>query len=152
MKYHFLLDENILHHAIRGVDSHERPDLTSARLVLLIAQNCHRIVLNEFLVSRYTKQLEKLKALKSPVLGPAFLAKALVHNESKFVMQFNAPPRLPKRCGVPAEDADVVRAALISHPIFVSAEDGLRRAVNDCEALHLRAISPEEALILAHET
>ncbi len=152
MKHHFLLDENILHHAVRGVDRHDNPDLTSSTLILFIARNCHRIILNDFLRKRYQAHLEQLKSVKSQVFNPLFLVTQLVYNSSKFIMQYDNPPRLPSGCDIPAEDVDVVRAALISHPIFVSAEEELRTAINNCEALHLRAIDAGEALHLAQET
>jgi len=53
---------------------------------------------------------------------------------------------------IPAEDVDIVRAAMTSRPTFVTADDELRTAINDCAALYLKAISPSEALILAQDT
>ncbi len=152
MKRRFLLDENVIHHAIKGVDEHDNPDLTSAELVLLIARNCHSFLLNRFLHDRYMVHIRNLKAVKSGVLQPVFMLNQLVLNPAKAVWEFDNPPRLPEGCDLPAEDVDVVRSALISHPIFVSAEENLRRAINNCEALHLQAVAQHEALTIAQET
>jgi hypothetical protein len=152
VKRRFLLDENVIHHAIKGVDEHDHRDLTSAELVLLIARNCHSITLNGFLHDRYMVHIHKLQAVKSGVLQPVFMLSQLVLNPTKAVWEYDNPPRLPEGCHIPAEDVDVVRSALISHPIFVSAEENLRRAINNCEALHLQAVSPREALAIAQET
>ncbi len=152
MKRRFLLDENVIHHAIKGVDEHDNRDLTSAELVLLIARNCHSITLNRFLHDRYVVHIRNLQAVKSGVLQPVFMLNQLVLNPTKAVWEHDNPPGLPEGCDIPAEDVDVVRSALISHPIFVSADENLRRAINNCEALHLQAVAPHEALKTAQET
>ena len=152
MKHRFLLDENILHHAIKGVDKHDNEDFSAAYLVLFIASNCHTIVLNDFLQRRYNVHLKQLATVKSGILQPIFVLKQMVFNASKVARENDVPPDLPANCQIPAEDVDVVKAALISHPIIVTADDDLRLAVNACEALHLRAMDPVAALELAHDT
>jgi hypothetical protein len=152
MKHHFLLDENIFHHAIKGVDRNDRPDLTCTKLVLQIASNCHRIILNGFLRERYRVHLRGLMTHRPGVLQPLFVLNELVLNSLKVVNELDQPPMLPSSCDVPAEDIEVVRAALISHPKFVTSDHKLMAAINRCEALHLRALSPSEAIILAADT
>ena len=117
-----------------------------------MAQNCHRMIPNKFLDSRYRAHLNELQRVRSGVLQPIFLLTHLVQNSLKVVWQHDEPPGLPEGCDIPAEDVDVVRAALVSHPVFVTAEAGLRDAINRCEALHLRAVSPGDALVIARET
>jgi hypothetical protein len=152
VKYHFLLDENLFHFAIKGVDAHGNPDLTCTQLLLLIASNCHRIIMSTFLRKRYIVHLESLKQEKAGVLQPTFVVAQLIHNSTKFVMQYDNPPQLPAGCAIPAEDVDVVRAALISHPKFVTGDEELRQAINHCAALYLNAIDPTTALVLAQDT
>lgn len=152
MKYHFLLDENVLHHAVKGVDAQNNTDFTAAQLVLLIGQNCHRIVVNGFLHGRYLAHIKDLEASKSGVLQPLFFLKELIRNSAKVVWEHQDPPQLPNCPGIPREDADMVRAALVSRPVFVTAEANLKSAINECEALHLRAVDPAEAIPLARET
>jgi len=151
MKHRFLLDKNIFHHAIKGVDKNDIPDLTCANLILLITSNCHRIVINGFLRSRYIFHLNNLMLNRSGVLQPLFVLNQLVHNSLKFVPEWEEPPALPSSCRVPDEDVNVVRAALISHPKIVTADEDLKNAINECEALHLEALSPADAIILASE-
>ena len=152
MKHHFLLDENVLHHAVKGVDQNDNQDSTCAELVLRIASNCHRVVVNQFLYERYRSQIQVLMNVKSGILQPLYLLNQLILNSLKFVWQYENLPSLPSGCFIPTEDVDVVRSALISHPIFVTSDEDLRKAINDCEALHLRAIHPTEALILARDS
>ena len=152
MKYRFLLDENVLHHAIRGVDEHNSLDLTAAQLVLLIARNCHRVLLNRFLHARYQDHLKALERTRSGVLQPIFLLSQFVNNSAKVVWESDDPPNLPGSANIPAEDVEVVRAALISHPLFVTSDQKLREAINTCPALHLTALTPAEAIARAQES
>jgi hypothetical protein len=46
---------------------------------------------------------------------------------------------------------DVVRAGLISHPKFVTNDPVLGGAINSCQALHLTALTPQEAVQFASE-
>ncbi len=146
-----MLDEIILHQAIKGVDRDNNADFTCAHLLVLIARNCHSIVLNQFLRTRYLAHIGKLKGVKSGALQPLFVLNNLVLNSQKAVWQFENPPGLPSGCRIPSEDVDVVRAALISHPVFVTDDEDLKVAIDNCEALHLRAMFPPEALLLAGE-
>ena len=151
MKHHFLLDENVFHHAVKGVDNYDNEDSTSAELILRIARNCHRIVINPFLARRYRRHLQTLQAARG-VLQASFLINRVIENSEKLVWQHDPLPALPQGCMIPAEDVEIVRSALITHPRFVTPEDELRNAINRCEALHLRAIGPAEALDFASES
>jgi hypothetical protein len=151
VKHHFLLDENVLHHAVRGVDNYDNQDTTSAELILRIARNCHRIVMAPFLHKRYMHHIRILQNVRG-ILQATFLLNQLIQNSEKLVWQYDHPPALPPGCSIPAEDIEVVRSALLTHPTFVTPEDALKGAINRCEALHLRAIDPPEALILANGT
>jgi hypothetical protein len=96
--------------------------------------------------------LNNLQRDRSGVLQPVFVLTQLVKNSLKIVWEYENPPALPLGSSIPAEDIDVVRAALISHPKFITADRELREAINSCEALHLTAIHPAEALILAQDS
>jgi hypothetical protein len=152
VKHTFLLDENILYFAVKGVDERGREDLTCAQLILVIARNCHRVLFNQRLLERYRGHLNSLARERSRVLEPLYLLNQLFLNASKQVMQHEEPPELPKGARIPAEDIEVVRAALITRPKFVTGDTDLREAINRTEALHLRAITPQEALEFAEQT
>lgn len=85
------------------------------------------------------------------IAAPSVL-RELVQNSLKFVWDPDNPPALPSGCVIAAEDIEVVRGALISNPQFVTSDDELREAINTCEALHLEAMAPADALILARDT
>jgi hypothetical protein len=152
VKHSFLLDENILYHSIKGVDLHGDLDLTAMQLVVLIAKNCHNIRFNPFLLGRYRQHLAALKNEPSKFLQPTFFETLFFGNSLKAVREDATPPRLPASANIPNEDVDVVRAALISRPKFVTNDTALMDAINACEALHLVAITPAQAIPLASET
>jgi hypothetical protein len=151
MRRHFLLDENILYHAIKGVNEHNEFDLASLELVVKIAANCHSIILNAFLEARYNSHLNQLRTDRSTILQPLFFVNTFMKNRAKTVWQDAPLPRIPNSCEIPAEDTDIVRSALVTHPVVVSNDEDLREAINGCEALNLRALSARDALELANE-
>jgi hypothetical protein len=112
VKHRFLLDENVLYHAIRGVDRHNNFDLTCTELLVRISRNCHKIIVSTFLWQRYTVRVNALKQHRPGVLQPAFVLGELIYNSAKFVAEYNNPPQLPASCHIPAEDVDIVRAAM----------------------------------------
>jgi hypothetical protein len=152
VKHSFLLDENILYHSIKGVDLNGNLDLTAMELVVLIAKNCHSIRYNAFLLGRYRNHLANLKNEPQKFLQPAFFETFFFGNSLKAVREDANPPHLPTSANIPNEDIDVVRAALISRPKFVTNDPDLRDAINACQALHLTAITPAQAVQFASET
>ena len=152
MKHSFLLDENILYHSIKGVDLYGNQDLAAVELVVLIARNCHHICYNPFLLERYRRHLAALRNEPSRLLEPAFFERLFFGNSLKAVREDEDPPRLPASANIPNEDIGVVRAALVSHPKFITNDPDLREAINACEQLHLTAMTPEQAMPFASET
>jgi hypothetical protein len=151
VKHSFLLDENILYHSIKGVDLYGNLDLSSAQLVVLIARNCHSIRYNAFLLGRYRHHLSILKNEKSKILDPIFFERLFFGNSLKAVSENAVPPQLPASAHIPNEDIDVVRAALVSHPKFITNDPELREAINSCQQLHLAAMNSQQAMQFASE-
>jgi hypothetical protein len=152
VKHSFLLDENIFYLSIKGVDLRGNSDLTAMQLVTTIAQNCHSIRYNSFLLTRYRHHLGLLRNEPSRLLQPVFFERLFFGNSAKAVQEFSQPPALPASARIPNEDKDVVRAALISHPKFITSDPTLRDAINTCQHLHLRAMNPTEAMLFARDT
>lgn len=152
MKHRFMLDLNIIYHAILGVDEHDAPDTTCAELLLLIGKNCHKIVVNTYLHGEYLARIYSLYNTKAPGLPPIFFVNQLLFKAEKFVQETEELPEFPADVGVPHEDIVIVKSALVSHPLLVAADAELRTAVNSNPSLRLNALSPTQALNLARDS
>ncbi|MBI4443614.1 MAG: hypothetical protein HY649_09610 [Acidobacteria bacterium] len=153
MKHRFLLDENILHHAVKGVDAQDNPDQTATELVLTLAKNCHRIVVNGGeLLSRYHRHVQTLSKVRAPALAPIFFVRELLHKLEKCELEYDDPPELPLGITIPEEDKHIVRAALVSRPFVVANDQDLVEAINNQRTLELRALTAQQAIVLASET
>jgi hypothetical protein len=145
----------VLYHAIKGVDEAEIPDPTCAALIQLIGDNCHGIVVDMTVKERYDHHLSELFSQPRHQTQAALFLAGVVHNPKKFIIETSEAPELPASVidHIPHEDRYLVRAALISLPIIVTAEKRLLNGVNkNRDVLGLAAITPAEALELAKET
>lgn len=149
MRQTFLLDENILYHAIRRVDKHDKPDSTAAELTDAIGRVCHVIFVHPWLIERYQTALKKLREHPPRSLAAQNFLTQFLHNNLKRVCGYGELPPLPVGVEVPREDENIVRVALISHPVVVAEDTELREAIRNHPALGLRAMDTREALEFA---
>ena len=146
MRYHFLLDENVLYHAARLVDEHDRPDETAAELVRAIARICHRLTIHRVLFDKYWDILQKLLRDRSSAGQAIFFINVFMKNVDKRTLDYSDLPELPAGVRIPRKDEPIVRAALISHPMVVTADRPLREAIRRQPVLRLTVYSPKTAL------
>jgi hypothetical protein len=142
----------VIYHAVKGVDEADNPDQTSSDLVRLIGENSHTVVADNELGERYSRVLKELLSIPSLFYKTAEFLWAVIYNSSKFIVEPSPAPELPPGVKVPREDEYVVRAALISHPIVVTAEKRVLRDVNSQSELGLWAVTPAQAIELAKDT
>lgn len=153
MKHKFLLDENILHFAIKGINEENRVDETSTELLRLIARNCHRIVLNKFLIDCYWHQLNKVRGPRS---GPwaqeriSFI-NGFIHKAEKLSFESNEYAELPAGAVIPADDVEIVRIACATEARFITGDARLRAAIARCAEIHLQVLRPAEGVPFASE-
>lgn len=152
MKHRFLLDENILYHAIRGIDRHNQPDLSARELLSLIGNNCHSILVHPIVEQKYLKHLNVLFQDRPPNLQPLYAMIQLLTNSLKRIGEYDDLPELPVGVAVPRKDQHIVQAALLSHPIVITADEELRDAINAQPVLGLQARFPQDALVLARDS
>ena len=152
MKHRFLLDVMVIYFAIEEKDDRGEADETCAEFIRLIGTNCHSIIVDRVLADKYWAHASEL--FKRPSLltqASSFITQVLV-NSSKLMLETAEAPGLPPGVRVPKEDEYLVRAALTSKPIVVTAERKLLNAINSQAAdLHLKAVTPAEALELAKD-
>jgi hypothetical protein len=151
VRHNFLLDENILYFAIRGVDRHDNPDETAARLIETIVKVCHSLVIHNDVLVRYSKILDKLKHQGSPFAEPTAFFNQLLKRADKRTFQYDDLPALPEGCRVPRKDVYLVRAALISRPLLVTGDEPLYDALKNQPKCGIEVLWPHEALLRAQE-
>lgn len=158
MKYHFVLDENILYQFLKNVDVGENPDSTAARLVRLIADNCHTISLNKELGSRYWRIIDRyarsVKApgtKRAPGLEPAFFITQLFNKPEKANWELSELPEVPKEAGIKPDDIPIVGLALLSNAVIVTSDDPLSKAIRTYRRFDLSVLTANEAIQLASE-
>jgi len=61
MKHAFILDENIIPMAYLGKNERGEEDLSAATLVTNIIWNCHKIIVNNFLLRKYSQKTDEVK-------------------------------------------------------------------------------------------
>jgi hypothetical protein len=147
VKLNFLLDENILYHAIRGVDLRDQPDDTATRLIRTIVQVCHSLVIHEVVRVKYIKILDRLKDERSLYLLPAYFFNQVLKRADKRSFEYEGLPTLPEECNdVPRKDEYLVQAALLSHPLLVTSDENLYKALKNHPELGIEVLWPHEAL------
>jgi hypothetical protein len=147
VKHDFLLDENILYHAIRGVDLHDQPDDTATRLIQTIVEACHSLAIHEVVRVRYVKILGKLRHQRAPHLPPGYLFSQLLKRADKRTFEYEGLPTLPEGCSdIPRKDEYLVQAALLSHPLHVTSDEDLYKALKNHPELDIEVLWPHEAL------
>ena len=151
MKHKFLLDENILYFAVKGVNTSGAPDCTATDLVDRIGSNCHRMVIDPELAGRYAKHLQTLESVRPPAMEPSRFLNEFLLNSAKAFLEPYKPAQIPQGVKVPHEDIHIVRLAVQSGALVVTEDIPLREAINTQPVLGLQALTSEQALVLAHE-
>jgi hypothetical protein len=100
---------------------------------------------------RYIKKLNEVKGERSPFLSPSYLFNQLLKRSDKRILQYDDLPTLPEGCNVPRKDEYLVQAALISHPLLVTADRLLYDALKNQPELGIEVLWPDEALERARE-
>jgi hypothetical protein len=155
VKHRFYLDIMVLYFAIKEENAKREHDETCAKLIQLIGQNCHRVVVDRTTNEKYNSHLSELFRMPKYQTPAALFLANVVYNSAKFVIESTEAPDIPAAAvgGIPKEDRYIVRAGLISHPIIVTDEEDLRDSINERhDVFGLKAITPAEALELAKET
>lgn len=152
MKHRFLLDENVLYDAFRGVNERDEPDPTARDLVRTIGQNCHTIVVDSELLRRYSRIIDRIRIERSADQATLSALTQLLKNPLKVAREAGVVDDLPATAEVPQEDIPIVRAARYFRSLLVTYDPELRQSVNQDASLGILALNPPEAIAKAQET
>ena len=137
MKQKFVLDINTIIFAQGYCDAKGNTDFTSATLVSLIAQNCHRIVCNNSLKKKYIENSKDLRFLR--------LMKHLMYNEEKCENR-EYLPHYPFEKDLPPDDVEIVRLAVCAQAIFVTSDLRLRAKLQELKIEEGFGLKVEDSL------
>ena len=149
----FILDENIVILAQRGLDEYGNINPACADLIQQIIEICHTIVVDDVLWDKYIEQLNHL-GYHHPNLGP-FLIRVLSDTltvAEKVVGLGHTAPIVDEEGSIPSgsqDDTYLVRLVVETGATLVTTDRPLRDDLVSCGILStysLTVVSPEEAL------
>ena len=151
MKHKFVMDENTVVSAYNLEDDQGKQDFTCAQLWLNIAQNCHRIALNDYLLEKYRK---KTTHAQNPGLKIVRIIQYLMTNSNK--NEFLAySPAYDWTSNLPSDDASIVLLAIQSGSVLVTSDLRLKAKLASLsypQVKSLKVLSPKDAVPLTLAT
>ena len=153
MNQRYVLDENIVILAQNLQNDTGDDDSTCRRLLDIIIDICHTIVLDGVLWAKYYNQLRSLPPDQPhgprSVMRIMYLATA---RDGKIENIGGSARRFPEEAEIPQgsqDDVPIVRLAVETGAILVTTDEALREDLNSCgvqETYSLQVLSPEQAL------
>jgi len=143
MKHTFVLDECVILFAQNFTNEHGNEDFTSSTLMHSIIVNCHKIAINEYLAKKYFEKIEAAKGLHI-----IRLINHLLRNIDKYIFLTFAPD-FPFEREIPVDDLPIVKTAVHTQALFVTADGKLRRKIEELEIprkYNIKVLDPKEAL------
>ena len=140
------MDENTVASALTLKDDHGIDDFTCAQLWINIANNCHSIVLNDYLRRGYDRIA---KRVPEPRLRMMLILNHItkVVGKSEYLAFLPNPPWASK---LPNDDAPIVLLAVQSGAILVTSDSRLIQKIQSLpEIKSLSVLRPKEAVQLS---
>ena len=154
MKYTFVLDESVILFAQNFSDQYGNEDFKSAHLVISIADNCHKIAINDYLTKKYYEKTSDIERIKQAVSFKVIrILKYMLKNPDKNVY-LAFIPNYPFENEIPSDDLPIVKTAVRAQAIFVTADGRLRQKIEELELPqrhNIKVLYPEEALTYAQQ-
>ena len=146
----FVVDENIIYHAINGVDHQDNIDTSSSLFLELLAKNCHKIYWEKRMIQKYLSIIGRLKREKKafPVSKFDLLLRQILYNKSKYTLVENEIPPLDDQVGISSEDVFLIENSLHSGYPIVSNDGTLKTEIEAKESLDIKILSAAEAIPL----
>ena len=153
MTREFILDENIIILAQRKLDPQGNFDATCLDLIDQIIEICHTIVIDYNLWDKYQQQLNRFTTAGLSPPNLFHLIQGARQRDGKLRYMPNALP-FPEETAIPQgsqDDKEIVRLAVATGAILVTADNPLIEDLDDCgvtEKYDLVVLTPQDALPL----
>ena len=157
MKKKFVLDLNIIPQSWLGTNEQGHEDYSSAFLLLNIIENCHRIIINNYLLRKYSEKTDQVKRIHrgAKVLN----AINVIHQAMKItnkvkiesdILDINFPER-----SFHDDDLPIVTLAARNQAILVTTDNNLIRKLREssiAQSYSIKPMRPEDAIGYAVHT
>lgn len=154
MKYTFVLDECVVLFAQNFSDQYGNEDFKSAHLVMSIADNCHKIAVNDYLMKKYYEKISDIERKRQTVSFKVIrIIKHMLKNPNKNVY-LAFIPNFPFENEIPSDDLPIVKTAVHSQAIFVTVDGKLKQKIEELglpKRHNIKVVHPKEALTYAQQ-
>ena len=150
MKRKFIIDENIIYHAARGINKHDEESFDALYFLKELTKNCHKIILEKQLIEKYMKILSVLKeeANVYPIPHVDVFFKDILYNKEKWEQVTEEISTIEDNKNIPAEDQFLIEIGHhLSIPIITN-DYNLIEDINNAPDLEITILNPVEALDL----
>lgn len=154
MKYTFVLDECVVLFAQNFSDQYGNEDFKSAHLVISIADNCHKIAVNDYLMKKYYEKTSDIEHIKQTVSFKVIRIIRYMLKDSDKHKYIAFIPNYPFENEIPSDDLPIVKTAVHAQAIFVTSDRRLRQKIEELELPqrhNIKVLCPEEALMYAQQ-
>lgn len=142
------MDENTVVSALNLRDDHGNEDFTCAQLWINIANNCHSIVINTYLLRGYYELADKVD---KPGFKVMRIIDHLTRNSGKSEFLGHSPA-YSWAAKLPSDDAPIVVLAVQSNAVLVTSDSRLMQKLDALKVVALKALTPKAAVPLTQGT
>jgi len=145
MKRSFVLDLNIIPQSWLGTNERDQEDYSSAFLLLNIIQNCHRIVVNNYLLRKYSEKTDQVKQVHkgAKVLNAINVIHQAIKTTNKVKIDVDTLDITFPEGSFHDDDIPIVVLAARNQAILVTSDDNLIRKLRESSIAQSYSITPE---------
>ena len=145
MKKDFVLDLNIIPHSWLGKNERGLEDYSSSFLLLNIIENCHRIIVNKYLLRKYSEKTDQVKRVHrgAKVLNAINVLHQAMNIRNKVIIESDILDINFPKGSFHDDDLPIVTLAARKHAILVTTDNNLIRKLRESSIAQSHSIKPE---------
>ena len=146
MKRNFVLDLSIIPQSWLGTNEQGQEDYSSARLLLDVIENCHKIILNDYLLRKYSEKTNQVKRIHrgAKVLNAINVIHQSMKKTNKVKMDTDVLDINFPEGSFHDDDIPIVTLAARNRAILVTTDNNLIRKLRESSIAQSYSIKPEK--------
>ena len=157
MKKSFVLDLNIIPQSWLGTNEQGIRDYSSALLLLDIIENCHRIIVNNYLLTKYSEKTDQVKRIHrgAKILNAINVIHQAMKTTNKVKIESDILDISFPEGSFHDDDLPIVTLAARNRAVLVTTDNNLIRKLRESSIAHSYSIKPErpeDAIMYAVDT